>query len=465
MHRLHEGSITILVLVFGAVFAIAIGGLVLVAATQYTSSVRVETFEKALTIAQSGAEYYRWHLAHDPQDFTDGTGNPGPYIHQISDSYGSTEGTFSLEITPPASGSSIININSKGWLDSHPDIVRSISARYGIPSIAKYAFLNNSNVWYGQKTTIHGKIFSNGGIRMDGTHDSIVQSAKSTYTCGTETGCDPSETKPGIWGSGGPASLWEFPVPAIDFNGIAADFTNLRTAAQTNGTYLGPSDNYGYHIVFNSDGTYTITQVTSAQNKKGWSVENGCENLYQKITQQTAVGTYSIATKPVIFIEDNVWVDGVINGKVTVVAAKFPLDINQKNIWINNNITYLAQDGNSAAGLIAQNDIYFALDIPEIFEINAALLAQKGKVIRHNYKYPGCATHPEAVRQQLIIYGSIISNLKSYWSYGQGSAGFGSEPTSGFSQRDIIYDSTLYFAPPPYFPDQGEYEFISWEER
>ncbi|MEK7165696.1 MAG: hypothetical protein AAB874_02730, partial [Patescibacteria group bacterium] len=60
------GSISILVLIFGVVFSVGIGGLVLFTATQYTASTRTEVFERALTMAQSGAEYYRWHLAHSP---------------------------------------------------------------------------------------------------------------------------------------------------------------------------------------------------------------------------------------------------------------------------------------------------------------------------------------------------------------------------------------------------------------
>lgn len=465
MNRKSVGSISIIVLVFGVTFSLAIAGLVLFTATQYTASLRTETFEKALGIAQAGSEYYRWHLAHDLNDFTDGTGQSGPYVHTVSDAYGQTEGTFSLNVTPPATGSSFITVASQGWLTSHPDIQRTVITRYGLPSIAKFAFLQNANVWYGQKITIYGKVFSNGGIRMDGTHDSTVESAKVTYTCGTETGCDPPETKPGVWGEGGPQELWKYPVTAVDFNSIALDFTTMKQAAQTNGTYLPPSGSFGYHVTFADDGSYTVKEVTNAQNKKGWSVESGCENLYQKISNETNVGTYTIATKPLIFAEDHLWIDGVVNGKATVTAARFPLDTNNTNIWINSNITYQAKDGSSSLGLIAENDIYFALDIPQIFEINAAMLAQKGRIIRHNYKYQGCGQHPEAVRQQLIVYGSIISYLKSYWSYGQGGAGFGNEPTSGFSQREVIYDPELYFNPPPYFPSQGEYEFISWEEQ
>ncbi len=456
--KFHNGSISIMVLIFGLVFAVAIGGLVLVAATQHNSSLRTEAFEKSLTIAQSGAEYYRWHLAHDPLDFTDGTGQPGPYVHEISDPYGKTEGIFSLTITPPVSGSSIVMISSQGWVKDHPEIKRTINTRYGIPSLAKYSFLHNANVWFGSGITVHGKVMSNGGIRMDGVNDSTVQSAKQTYTCGSETGCSPSQTKPGVWGSGGPQELWQFPVPQADFNALNVDFNNLRTTAMASGVYLGPSGGYGYHLTFTADGTVVITRITSAENRRGWSVERGCENLYQVISTQQSVGTYNINEKQVIFAEDHLWLDGVVNGRATVAAARFPIDINSMNIWINDNLTYIAKDGHSNLGVFAQNNIYYALNVPNNFEINAALLAQKGRIIRHNYRYAFCSSYSNAVRNNLTIYGSVISNQKSYWNYGTG-------PTSGFITRDVTYDPNNYFDPPPYFPTQGEYEFISWEEQ
>lgn len=454
-----QGSISLLVMVLGVSVAVTIGGLVLVAATQYTSSIRTDVFERALTIAQSGAEYYRWHLAHNPTDFTDGTGQPGPYVHAISDPYGGTEGSFSLTITPPASGSSIVTISSEGSLASNPEIKRTVSTRYGIPSLAKYSFLHNANVWFGTNITVNGSVKSNGGIRMDGTNNSTVQSAKQTYTCGSETGCSPSQSKPGVWGSGGPQSLWEFPVTSADFNALTVDFSTMRTAAQTNGIYMGPSgSSYGYHVVFSNNGNYSIKRINSANNLRGWSVEGGCENLYQAITSETTLGTYTIAADPIIFLEDHVFVEGVVNGRATLVAARFPVDVYNMNIWIPNNLTYIAKDGHSSLGLFAQNNIYYGLNIPTNFEINAALLAQRGRIIRHHYRYGTCSNYSNAVRNSLMIYGSVISNQKSYWNYGTG-------PSSGFVTRTVTYDANMYFDPPPYFPAQGEYEFISWEER
>ncbi len=456
--NIYAGSISILVLVFGLMFSVAIGGLVIVAEVQQNNAYRTDIYERALTVAQAGAEYYRWHLAHAPTDYTDGTGQPGPYVHPLSDPYGQTEGTFSLMITPPAAGSSNITIESTGWLNSNPEIKRKVIARYGIPSLARFSFLHNANVWFGSGLTVQGPALSNGGIRMDGVNISTIQSARQTYTCGTETGCSPSQIRNGVWGSGGPSNLWQFPVPAVDFNSLNLDFSTMRTAAQANGLYLPASGSLGYRIQFQSNGNYTVRRVTNATSRSGWSVENGCQSLAQDITNSVNVGTYSIAQRPIIFAEDNLWVEGVVNGKATVVAARFPLNVNFMNIWITNNLTYVAKDGHSNLGLFAQNNIYFGLNVPEDFEINAALLASQGRIIRHNYRYSGCSYYSAAVKDNLTIYGSVISNQKSYWNFGTG-------PTSGFRERLITYDSNLYFDAPPYFPDQGEYEFISWTEE
>ncbi len=458
LHTYRKGGISILVLVIGVTMSIAITGIVLIAGVQYTASTRTVVYERAIDIAQAGAEYYRWHLAHAPNDFTDGTGNPGPYVHQMPDPYGKTEAVFSLNVTPPASGSSIVTIESTGWLTSYPEIKRKVKARYGIPSLAKYSFLHNANVWFGTGITVHGKVMSNGGIRMDGANDSSVESARQTYTCGSETGCSPSATRNGVWGAGGPSSLWSFPVPPADFNSLQIDFNLMRTQAQNNGVYLAASGAYGYHLVFTADGNVTVYRVTGANTVRGWSPDGGCESLRQDITGQTLIGTYSLALKPIIFAEDHLWVDGVVNGRATVVAARFPLGVNFMNIWINNNLTYIAKDGHTQLGIFSQNNIYFRYNIPTNFEINGALLSASGRIIRHNYRYSGCSTLSNAVRNSLTIYGSVISNQKSYWN-------FSTPPTSGFTTRSITYDTNLYFTPPPYFPSQGDYEFISWEEE
>jgi len=84
-------------------------------------------------------------------------------------------------------------------------------------------------------------------------------------------------------------------------------------------------------------------------------------------------------------------------------------------------------------------------------------MAQKGKVIRHGY-FNWCGGTTGALKNSLTINGSIINYYKSYWNYG-------APPTSGFTTRTINFDSHVLYAPPPYFPTTGEYEFISWIEE
>lgn len=454
-----KGTITAPFLLISTTLIIICYALLFLLVNQFNLSFRQTAYEQALYIAESGIQYYRWHLAHAPEDYTDGTGgNPGPYLHDYKDPQGEIVGTFSLEITPPEQGSSIVTIKSTGWMNSFPTAKRTVEASYGLPSLAQYSNLSNASSWYGSGITVNGLVHSNTGIRMDGINTSIVTSAQQTYTCGTETGCSPSRIKDGVWGSGPNHHLWQFPAPTIDFDSISFDFGIMRTAAQENGLYLGPSGNQGYSLVFNSNGTVTIYRVNSTSYYWGYSVEKGCERLYQNISNTSSVGTYNLTQTPIIFIEDNLWVRGVVNGKTTVVAARFPIDSNAMNIWIPNNITYSAKDGGDNLGLISQNNIYFARDIPENFEIDAALIAQKGTVLRHGYHLLLCGYSTQRLKDHLTIYGTLITNGKSYWN-------FGDPPTSGFIQREMTYDANLLYSPPPYFPTSGEYEFLSWQEK
>ena len=77
--------------------------------------------------------------------------------------------------------------------------------------------------------------------------------------------------------------------------------------------------------------------------------------------------------------------------------------------------------------------------------------------MRHGY-LNDCGDSPEAVKDKLTINGSLISYEKSYWNYEP-------EPESGFLEAEINYDANLFFNPPPYFPNTGDYEFISWKEE
>ncbi len=466
MNLKNRASSTPAILVISASFIIVIYGLLFVLGVQLDSANRQTISERSLHIAEAGINYYRWHLAHSPNDYKDGTDNDGPYVHEYADPQGEIEGYYSLEITPPQDGSTIVTILSTGWTKNYSKVKRTIKARYGIPSLAEYSFLSNASAWYGEGSVVNGRIHSNNGIRMDGTNTSLVTSAQEEYMCGSETGCHPPTSKPGVWGSGGDQALWEFPIPYLDFDSISLDMADMRESAQDIGLYLRNSRSRGYHLLFLGDGTVRVNKVTSTTSIEGYTIPGqgigafglgGCRETNQIIAGETYVGTYPLSENPIIFIEDDVWIEGTVRGRVTVAAVEFPLTSSDAIIWIPNNITYTLYNGNDTLGLVAQNNIYFTRDVPENFQVDAVMIAQKGGIIRHGY-FDDCEGIEGAVKDKLTINGSVISYFKSYWNFGTG-------PESGFRQVEINYDKNAYYNPPPYFPTYGEYQFISWTEE
>ncbi len=462
-----KGTITPALLIVTGAFIVVIYGLIYVLTTQLDFSHRQVGSEMAIDIAEAGVNYYRWHLAHAPTDFQDGTGTSGPYVHSYKDPEGTEIGKYSLNIIAPVNGNSIVTIKSTGWSSRYPTIKRTIVAQYGKPSFAKYLFLSNASSWYGSGITVNGNIHSNNGIRMDGVNTGIVESSQTNYMCGLETGCQPPNREPGVWGAGPNYNLWQFPVTAVDFNSVSVDFANMKTAAQTSGLYLAPSNKSGYHIIFSSNGTFLVKKVITTDyvysylppgGGLGSNGAGGCRKRYELIKNETTVGTYNVSSAPIIFAEDQLWVEGVVKGRTTVVAAGFPVQSSTLDIWISNSITYPALDGTNVLGLIAQNDIIFTRDVANDFVIDGILLAQGGQIIRADYASWCQGASTNAVRNSLTITGAILSNMKSFWNYN-------SPPESGFITRTINYDSNVLYAPPPYFPTSSSYQFISWSEQ
>ena len=486
--NLLKGTITPALIIISGAFLIVIYGLLFVLSIQLEFSNRQIGQEAALHIAEAGVNYYRWHLAHDPDDFTDATGQPGPYEHDYSDPQGQPVGKYSLEVIPPSSGSSIVTIRSTGWTYQFPKIKRVVTVQYGLPSFSRYSFLSNASSWYGAGITVNGLVHSNNGIRMDGTNTSLVSSAQETYMYGSETGCGPGypapnnhpQQKPGVWGAGGDQGLWQFPptypITTVDFDTISFDLDDMRDSAIAEGLHLDDSTPAGYHIIFADNGTFDLRRVTNVSSIKGFSAPGeglgqegagGCRNLYQVITGEINLGTYSVADNPIIFAEDDVWVEGTVKGRVTVVSASFPTQSSQRDIWVRNNLTYTAYDGSDVLGLVSQDNIFFVRDVPNNFQVDAVLMAQKGKIIRHRYTDNQCRyadNHDNpiigSVKNNLTINGALINYYKSYWNHS-----YGGTLISGFTSRTVNYDTNLLYSPPPYFPTSGEYEFISWREE
>ncbi|KKT43595.1 MAG: hypothetical protein UW32_C0001G0187 [Candidatus Wolfebacteria bacterium GW2011_GWE2_44_13] len=484
-----SGQLSVQVLLYGSIVIIALTGFLTWTDAVITSVYRESDRAQALAIAEAGIEYYRWHLAHAPQDFQDGTGQPGPYVHEYTDKSGTVVGTYTLTITPPVSGSTIITIESAGKLTTNPDLEKVIRVRMGIPSFAKYAAVLNANVRFGQGTEVFGEIHSNGGVRFDGIAHNLVTSAQDQYDDPDHTGqkefgvhthvnvppatgvtdtARPLESPPDAVQDRSDVFLVgrQFPVPAVDFAGITSNLSEMRIDAIAGGFYRPTSTTaLGYEIVLKTNDTFDFYVVNSLV-----PVPSNCSNVNNQdgwgtwsVNTKTLLGNYPMPANNLIFIEDNVWVSGTIDGsRVTIAAARFPDNASTRpSITVNNDLLYTSYTGSDVIALIAQKNINIGLVSADTIRIDAALMAQNGRVGRYYYQGPTTSPtrarcSPYHARTLITSYGMLGSNQRY---------GFAYTDNTGYVTRNLAYDSNLLYGPPPSFPITTDaYKIISWDE-
>lgn len=467
----------LLAIVFGAIFITVLGALSAFVLTENRAQTASTAGTRATAIAEAGLEYYRWFLAHYPTDLQNGTGVAGPYTIPYSDPEGGQTGTIELAITGNSACGTItsIDISSTGTPAEAPTISRTIHARYAQPTVARYSYVLNDTVWAGSDRVILGPYHSNGGVRMDGTANSPVTSSLSSWLCTTAFGCSSNQTKAGVWGAGPNQTLWEYPVPQVDFAGIAADFGSLKTKAIASGRYLAryssgnanqqSQSNYwrGYHLIFNGNNTVTVKKVSSATLLSSRAINASEEN--NGTPDRTLISNeifYTTLTLPsdcgLIYVEDNVWVEGVVDRKVTIVAANTINTGIAPNAMLPDNLTYAATDGTDGLTLIAENNILITPDSPQNMTLNGIFVAQNGAFGRNLYSCPG-SYEP---RGTLTILGTTVSNLRTgtKWMNGCGWSG-----DAGYQNRIDAYDRNLSTDPPPFTPQTStDFEFLDWRE-
>lgn len=461
--RKNSGVIVMLVLVFGSVFLILFSGLSGFILSQHKQSLEKASWNQALEIAEAGVNYYRWHLAHAPQDLQDGTGLPGPYEHDYFDPEAGAVGKFSLEISGDVQCglTSGIKIASTGWTDKFPNVKRKIATKYVKPTIADYSYLINDNVWVGADHEISGPYHSNGGIRFDGANNSLVSSAKEKWNCTSSFGCNPAQEKPGIFGSGSNSDLWRFPVPPFDFDGVTIDLANIKNLAKAGqGLYFGPSGAKGYHLYLNDNRTADVYRINSLNRVWAYSLEEEWHWEYSVIAGESFLGNYSIPEGcGLIFFEDNLWVSSsarasLVKGKMTIVAADLINPNGKADIWLGGSIQYTVKDGSDGLVLIAQRNNLIVSNSPDNMFLDGVYVAQKGKFGRNHY------AGSDMKKDKLVIYGSVVSNgrVGTKWTC---SGIF----CSGYNERESSFDSKMSLSPPPFLPATSEeHEFKEWEE-
>src|SRR4051812_6203433 len=98
--RRRDAGVTVLmVMAFMGIFLLILGSITGFAFEQSKYGRALYEREQALHAAEAGIEYYRWYLAHHPNDLQNGTGQPGPYTYTVADPENGTVGSASLNIT------------------------------------------------------------------------------------------------------------------------------------------------------------------------------------------------------------------------------------------------------------------------------------------------------------------------------------------------------------------------------
>lgn len=448
--------------------------------------------------------------AQQVQDFWDsGTayGVGTPYEAVYYDPNGGEIGSYSLSVVPPEDGATSITVTATGWTTRYPDSRRTIVVRFRRPSWSESAVLANDFMRFGEGTEVYGRIHSNQGIRFDGVAHNVVSSAVSTYNDPDHTGNNefgvhthvnappssgvnntfraaeaPPNTVPDR------ADVFEagrsFPVPTTDFNGVLGDLGNMRSVAQAGtGRYFDNSGS-GRKLTLLTNGTFDACTVNSYSSYTPYTGTNGITNYLGMVSGAT--GTYSgtngasctttsccsystcpwiqasrtargkcvsksnypIVDNGVIFVEDNIWLSGQISDKrISVVAADLSGG-SAPSVYIGEDITYSSYDGSDIIGVIGQNDIEIIRDSDTDLRIDAALLAQQGRVGREYYD--------GRIKSSITVYGAIATNQRYGFAYTDGT---------GYQTRDLYYDNNLLYYPPPYFPTGTQYEMDLWEER
>ncbi len=458
-----RGTALVYGLIIMTVVAIILTSIISFVASQTKYALQVHAREQSFQIAESGIQFYRWYLAHQVEGRTAtqvatfwATGNPygvaTPYEVDYRDPSGDVIGRYKLEVTAPSGYSTAVTVVATGWTFRYPDSKRIIEVRFRKPAWSENIVLANDNLRFGAGTEVYGKIHSNQGIRFDGVAHNIVTSALATYNdpdhsggneFGVHTHDSPTDPLP-------PAAVPDrsdifeagrsFPVASTDFNGVLGDLSYMKTVAQagTGGSRYFDNSNEGRHIVLRSDDTYTIRRVTGITGDNEISGYTG------------SASTYTIPNDGVIFVEDNVWLEGTVSGKrVTVVAANLGSGTT-KSLYIGKDIRYTNYDCTDVVGIVGQQDVEIYKGSLTNLRIDGAMIAQAGRVGREHYTGSG------TIKTAITIYGAIASNQRYGFAWTDGT---------GYTTRNLYFDNNLLYCPPPYFPTGTQYEMDLWEER
>jgi hypothetical protein len=463
----NKGIISVYLLIFAGIFIVMFSTLLNFVIIQLRQTNERVAWNLSLDIAEAGINYYRWCMNNNVQQDC-------LMQRDYYDSSGKKIGTFSIQASSTmACGQKIKeDIISTGWSAIYPQVQRKVAALYARTSVAKYSYVLKDSVWVGEDHEIRGPYQSNGGIRMDGSNQSIVASAQQEWNCTSTFDCVPCPTSngchvqgsncmcPGVFTTtqNSNTDLFEFPVPPFDFDGITVNLAQMRAIASSSGVYLLPAtttNRYakGYHLKFKNNGTFETWIVTSTSPTQAYSLEEDWHNDNFTITKEYLYRTYNIPSAcSAIFVEDNLWVEGTIKGRVSLASANLTTPNTYTDVVLPGSIDYSTTTGGDAFALIGQRNVLIGPQSPDQMVLRGIYTAQKGRFGRNCYV--------SNTKSLLSIFGSVISKgrVGTQWSGGSCDG-------SGYTQRETYYDPDLIYNPPSFVPYvEPDFKITGWRE-
>ncbi len=294
-----------------------------------------------------------------------------------------------------------LEINSYSAFNGTPDSSNVLLTAVPVSNrFSRFSYFSNTEptIWFYSLDTLHGPVHTNGQFHMSGTpvFYGLVSSSSSTYaTLGY--------TDPQFHGG------TNFGRESIE---LEPDMSELQYAAQNGGhLYL----NNTLYIKFRNDGSYEY--------------RTGAYGSWQ---------TAALPTNGVISSNRSIYVEGVVNGSVTLATTG--------SIYVTNDLEYaddpeINPESDDILGLVALNDIVVK-DNPENrieCRIQAVMLARNGS-FKAEYTY----FQPAG---RLKVYGGIVQERR-------GAVGRMTSPPSGF-KKYYRYDERMETLFPPFYPVAG----------
>ena len=234
--NLNSGVAVMTVMVFGAIFS---GLLIILVSTVVLEEkgLRAQVDQSvALQMAESGLEYIRWYLAHNPQDYNgwqDVVKNgDGAYV--FSEDYidpitAAVTGELEYTVTPEEfcglTSNAAIKVKATSLAEKQTYTLEQFHTK---DTAANYAYIYNDDVRAGADRLIRGRYHSNNVVEMNGKNDSVVSSSQTGGVYG-----DPVNPE-------ARTELWQDEVGTIDFNALSLDLSSIYDAADTfNGSPVG----------------------------------------------------------------------------------------------------------------------------------------------------------------------------------------------------------------------------------